>query len=76
MMTMEDEMECEHGSDPHTCMVCDPKKVKGANRKVQKAGPVFVAKYDDHCPGCDLGIMVGHAVNYWLGNLYHEGCEG
>lgn len=69
--------ECKHDLPIGQCTIC-----KGTDwNKKPVAGPVFHARYDGYCPGCEQPIYGGEEADgqliYGIGRVYyHEGCYG
>jgi hypothetical protein len=67
--------ECIHGLGPiEACTICNGRD-KREKAEAAERPRVFPAKYDGHCPGCNLPIHAGQMIA-WVPDARptHEGC--
>lgn len=65
-------MECPHGLDTDWCTICK----HGAEKETVTVEFTFQAKYEGHCPECNLPIMLGQMIAKMSNERYiHEGCS-
>jgi hypothetical protein len=67
---MNHDVECIHGLLAGTCSYCKPKQPSPPEQI-----HTFRAKYEGHCNGCNLPIVIGQMV-VWSPDrpAKHEGC--
>lgn len=71
--------ECIHDMDPDHCSICKHPSLR--RKSTVEYGPVFTARFDGQCRGCNLPIHVGQAVvagappNGLTVHYVHEGCR-
>lgn len=54
--------ECIHGLGPvEACTICNGREKREATEQAEQPR-TFPAKYDSHCPACDLPIYVGQLI--------------
>ena len=71
-------MACPHGfPSALSCVDCMYDEGVGAEATPPATvEAVFAARFDGHCPGCNLGIHVGQTIAKLSDGRYvHKGCE-
>lgn len=69
-------MECEHGSDPATCLPC---RADARPHPTVITTRRFTARFDGDCPGCGFPLHAGQDARSVITDghrvTYHDGCE-